>query len=386
MSKYIRVMMLAGAALLSSTMAEAKSKAGPESAACKAELKVMKTADGTEFVRTPDACFAGLPDWNFKPRYVTIDGLRQAYVDEGPRNGKVILMLHGQPSWSYLHRFMIRDLSKMGYRVIAMDNLGFGRSDKPVSMDYHTFQTQLKRTVGFMDALKLQKINLFGQDWGSLIGLYAAGGDLQRFDRIMIGNGGLAEFNDKADIPKDKAATDPFHQMLMIVPPKQPPFFDENGKLLLPPPPSGSGKVEDAFGQWIGYSMHDERFKPSLFLEALTYDALTPGERAAYDAPFPSRLAMAGPRKYPAMRNDLSGIARARMDALETYQRPFITIFGGNDPGLIGEGDARNWMHNKIPGAKGQPHHTFRDASHFVQDDKGPEIAKLIDAFIKANP
>ena len=353
--------------------------------ACSAPMAEMTAPDGTRFVRTRAACFKGLPDWPFEEKSVEIDGLRQGYVDEGPRDGQVILMLHGQPSWSYLYRYMIRDLAAKGYRAIAMDHLGFGNSDKPTDLKRYSFKDHAHRLVAFMDALKLQKVTLFAQDWGSIIGLYVAGGDLNRFDRMIIGNGGLPVVKEPAAFPADIAASNAaFRQVITLVPPVQPPFFDAEGKSLLPAPPGG--KPDDLFGQWMSYAMFDESFKPSVMLEALTYKALTPEQRAAYDAPYPSRIAAGGYRTFPSLRNQLVGITEARLEALKSYKRPFLLIFGANDPGLAGEGDARAWMKDNIPGAKGQPHYTFPDASHFLQDDKGPEIAVRVDAFIKANP
>ena len=353
-------------------------------APCSAALEVMTTAEGVEYVRTPDACFENLPDWDFAARFVEIDGLRQGYVDEGPADGPVILMLHGQPSWSYLYRFMIPALAEDGYRVIAMDHLGFGTSDKPVNLEYPSFQNHADRLVAFMTALGLQDVTLFAQDWGSVIGLYVAGGDLDRFGRIVIGNGGLPVVEEPTELPENVAESNAaFHRMLSFIPDNQPPFFDAEGNSLLP---VGEGSGAEPFGQWVAYARLSEDFRPSLMVEALTFGALTDAEKAAYDAPYPSRIAMTGPRTFPGLRDDLIGITEARRDALTTYEQPFLTIFGGNDPGLVGEGDGQPWMTQNIPGAAGQPHQRLPDASHFLQDDKGPEIAEMVDASIRANP
>ncbi len=122
--------------------------------------------------RTPDSCFEGLVDWPYKPKYVEMDGLRQAYVDEGPADGEVVLLLHGQPSWSYLYRSMIPTLVKAGYRVIAMDHLGLGRSDKPTELSSYSFEDHLGRLVGLVEKLEIKNANLFAQDWGSVLGLW----------------------------------------------------------------------------------------------------------------------------------------------------------------------------------------------------------------------
>ncbi len=154
----------------------------------------MITADGVEFVRTPDACFENLPDWPYEAQYVEIDGLRQAYVDVGSGDsGETILMLHGQPSWSYLYRKMIPVLVEEGHRVIAMDHLGMGRSDKPIDPDDYTYVNHVERLETFITKLELDQgnLNLFVQDWGSLIGLQVVGTNPDWFDRLVVGNGFL---------------------------------------------------------------------------------------------------------------------------------------------------------------------------------------------------
>ena len=164
-----------GAALLLSAFSPAGPASAQDELACDAEPVVMTTADGVDFVRTPDACFDDLPDWPYEPKYVEIDGLRQAYVDEGPADGEVVLLLHGQPSWSYLYRNMIPVLADAGYRVIAMDHLGMGRSDKPTDIEAYSYLGHNERLQTFIEALELTDINLFVQDWGSLIGLRTPG-------------------------------------------------------------------------------------------------------------------------------------------------------------------------------------------------------------------
>ncbi len=172
-----------------------------------------------------------------------------------------------------------------------------------------------------------------------------------------------------------------FNQTLNFLPPIQPFLFDEDGNSLLP-----SVGVDVGFGQWIAYAMYFEDFRASTMVEALTFGALTPEEAAAYDAPFPTRITMAGPRSFPSLLNQMVGVTELAIEGLMTYEEPFLTIFGGNDPGLAGGGDAQEWMNTAIPGAAGRPHYRFRDASHFLQDDKGPEIAEMINRFIADNP
>jgi len=173
----------------------------PPEAACLGgvEVEIMTTESGVEFVRTPDACFTDLPDWPYEPQYVEIDGLRQAYVDVGSgESGETILLLHGQPSWAYLYRHMIPVLADAGHRVIAMDHVGMGRSDKPTDPDYYTYLGHTERLEAFIQELELEQENftIFVQDWGSLIGLYVIGTHPDWFDRVVVGNGFLPEFEE----------------------------------------------------------------------------------------------------------------------------------------------------------------------------------------------
>ena len=158
---------------------------------CDSEPVVLATGTGIDFVRTPDSCFDARPDCPYEARYVEIDGLRQAYVDEGPADGPVVLLLHGQPSWSYLYRKMIPVLAGAGYRVIAMDHLGRGRSDKPIDIASYSYLGHNDRLERFIEALALRDINLFVQDWESLIGMRVAGLHPEWFSRIAVDNGAL---------------------------------------------------------------------------------------------------------------------------------------------------------------------------------------------------
>jgi haloalkane dehalogenase len=148
-------------------------------------------------LRTPDSRFENLPDYDFEPNYVEIQGYRVHYVDEGPKDGEVILMLHGEPSWSYLYRKMIPIFVEAGYRAIAPDLIGFGRSDKPTSMDTHTYQFHVDTQTALVEALNLNDVTFVGQDWGGLIGLRVVAENENRFSRVAIANTGLP--NPQAD-------------------------------------------------------------------------------------------------------------------------------------------------------------------------------------------
>ncbi len=350
------------------------------------QLTVRETADGVRYVRTPDARFQDLPDWPYAPRYVEIDGLRQAYVDEGPRDGEVVLLLHGQPSWSYLYRHMIPGLVDAGYRVIAMDHLGMGRSDKPVDLDRYTFLDHVHRLEAFIEALELRGITCFVQDWGSVIGLQVVGLHPARFDRVVLGNGALPEFDAEADLyppPADRAeAVARFYKRIRRIPARQPRFYREDGSRRF----GGGGDPAAYFATWIAFSRDSLDFRASLIVEAMTWDRLEPAEKAAYDAPFPARIAMGGPRSFPGLARSLGGVTAPAWEGLSAFDKPFLTIWGGNDPGQLGQPLTQQQMIEAVPGAAGQPHARLPRASHFLQDDQGEEIARRMVAFMRANP
>jgi haloalkane dehalogenase len=349
--------------------------------ACLVEPEALTTEAGVEYVRTPEACFENLPDWPFEAKYLEIDGLRQAYVEAGPADGEPILLLHGQPSWSYLYRFMIPVLADGGYRVIAMDHVGMGRSDKPVDTEYHSFENHVDRLEAFVTELELANLTLFVQDWGATIGLYLASKQPDMFDRIVLGNGGLPVLTEPYAIPEDiEGAVASFGQTINMIPPNQPAFYDENGNSTLP----DDVEVGGGFGTWMAYAFYAEDFSAGKFVEALTYRALTPEERAAYSAPFPTRITMAGPRTFPTLINEMIGLSEPAMEQLTRFDKPFLTIFGGNEPGVPPE--AQQWFIDNVPGAAGQVHHRYPDASHFVQDDKGADIAARVNQFKADNP
>ncbi len=354
-------------------------------AGCGVEPEIRTTPAGVTFLRTPDACFDGLPGWNYEAKYVEIDGLRQAYIDEGPADADPILLLHGQPSWSYLYKDMIPGLVAGGHRVIAMDHLGMGRSDKPAELSYYSFDNHVKRLDTFTDELKLTNTTLFAQDWGSVIGLWYAADNPNKFSRYIIGNGGMPNMYKGFEVPTELTEeSKAFGEQVNLVPDQQQPFFDANGKPLL----GGAAESEaggGGFAGWAGFARNSEEFSPGKFVEALTYKPLSPQEEAAYNAPFPRREYMTGPRAFPSLLNQLSGRTDAQKAKLTKIKSPFLIIFGGNDPGLVGEGDGRPFL-KEMPGAANQPHHSYPDASHFLQADQGVDIAKRVNDFIGANP
>jgi haloalkane dehalogenase len=293
----------------------------------------------TDFLRTPDDRFEDLPDYDFAPNYVEIDGLRMHYVDEGPRDGAVVLLLHGEPSWSYLYRHMIPPLRDAGHRVIAPDLIGFGKSDKPTRKSDYTYAGHVAWMTSFIEALDLSDINLFCQDWGSLIGLRVAAENEQRFARIALGNGGL---------------------------------------------PTGDETLPKAFKIWRAFARYSPWFPIGGIVQKGTVRELTVEEVAAYDAPFPSARYKAGTRAFPQLvPSTPDDPARdANIAAWEVYKRwskPFLTTFSNRD--RITRGGEKMWQES-VPGAQGQEHTIIRNAGHFLQEDKGEELADVLIRFI----
>lgn len=291
-------------------------------------------------LRTPDARFENLPDYPFAPHYVEIAGLRMHYVDEGPDSAETVLLLHGEPSWSYLYRHMIPPLADAGLRVVAPDLIGFGRSDKPAKKDDYTYAAHVAWMQQFLTSLDLNNITLFCQDWGSLIGLRVAAENEHRFARIALGNGGL---------------------------------------------PTGDQQMPDAFMKWRTFALHSPYFPIGKLIQKATRTELSDEIVAAYDAPFPSRKYKAGARKFPALvpitpDDPASDANREAWKTFGRWEKPFLTCFSDKDP--ITRGGDKVWQQH-VPGAQGQPHTTIQDAGHFLQEDKGPELAKLLIDFIR---
>ena len=290
-------------------------------------------------VRTPDSRFESLPDYDFAPHYVDIDGMRMHYVDEGPRDGEVVLLLHGEPSWSYLYRHMIPPLRDAGLRVIAPDLIGFGKSDKPTRKTDYSYAGHVGWMTAFIEALDLSGINLFCQDWGSLIGLRVAAENEHRFARIALGNGAL---------------------------------------------PTGDQAIPKAFKIWRAFALYSPWFPIGRILQMGTVDELSAAEVAAYDAPFPSARYKAGARAFPKLApttpdDPARDANRAAWDVFRQWTKPFLTTFSNRDP--IMRGGEKVWQ-DSVPGAQGQEHVIIRNAGHFLQDDKGPELAEVLIRFI----
>ena len=297
-----------------------------------------------DILRTPEERFAQLPDYPFAPHYFsTRDGLQIHYVDEGSHLDEVVLMLHGEPSWSYLYRHMISMVSAAGYRVIAPDLIGFGKSDKPAAREDYTYQKHVDWIEEWLLDLDLQNITLFCQDWGGLIGLRMVGMHPDRFARVIAANTFL---------------------------------------------PNGKGKMPAAFEQWKNFSQTVPVFPIGKILQNATVSKLSDEVVAAYDAPFPDESFKAGARVFPALvpasADDPAIPANLKAwEVLMQWNKPFLTAFSDQDPITKG---ADAIFHKFIPGTKGQNHTTIEQGGHFLQEDQSSKLSQVILDFIQSNP
>jgi haloalkane dehalogenase len=300
-----------------------------------------------QIARTPDSRFAALPGYPFEPHYAEIQEpaapggtLRVHYLDEGPPDAAPVLLLHGEPTWSYLYRKMIPVLTAAGHRAIAPDLVGFGRSDKPTERGDYT----VARHVGWMRALlehlDLRDVTLFAQDWGGIIGMRLVAENGDRFARVMISNTGCPHPEEPTEVPQ---------QLL----------------------------------DWQKFSSTDPEFSFAKLVGGQTL-GVTEAEAAAYDAPFPDESYKAGARQFPQLipfqPDDPAGPAqREAWAALCRWEKPFLTAFSDGDPFTAG-GDLM--FQENVPGAADQRHTTIRGAGHFLQETQGEEVARVLADFI----
>ncbi|MCH7998926.1 MAG: haloalkane dehalogenase [Chloroflexi bacterium] len=295
-------------------------------------------------LRTPDERFADLHGFPFQPHYVEVpsgDGgtLRVHYLDEGPPDAAPVLLMHGEPSWAYLYRKMIPVLVDAGHRAVVPDLVGFGRSDKPARREDYTYQRHVDWMRAFLETLDLRDTTLFCQDWGGLIGLRLAAEHPDRFARIVAANTGL---------------------------------------------PTGDQTPNEAFLRWQRYSQETPEFHIGGIVNGGCATDLPSEVIAAYDAPFPDDSYKAGARVFPALvptapDDPAAEPNRKAWEALRSWEKPLLTAFSDSDPVTRG-GDRA--LQKLVPGAAGQPHTTITGAGHFLQEDKGPELAAVVVDFI----
>lgn len=298
-------------------------------------------------LRTPDAAFGDLPDYPFAPHYTEIlddasgTPLRIHYVDQGPRDAPVVLMMHGEPTWSYLYRHMIGPVAAAGYRVIAPDLVGFGKSDKPAAKSDYTYAAHVGWMRQWVEALDLTDITLACQDWGSLVGLRLVAAMPERFSGVVLSNGGLPEGG---------------------------------------PPPR-------AFAIWRAFSKWSPLFPIGKIVAKGTRRKLSPGEIAAYDAPFPDARYKAGARIFPALvpfeGNTAVPDQKRAWEVFEAWDKPFLCAFSDGDP-ITRTGETR--FIGRVPGTTGAAHRTL-SGGHFIQeDDPQGFVAAILSAARQAHP
>lgn len=295
-----------------------------------------------EILRTPEDRFADLPGFPYAPRYAdTSDGLRMAYVDEG--SGPVVLLLHGEPSWSYLYRKMVPVLVDAGFRVVAPDLIGFGRSDKPTRLEDYTYARHVEwlRSVLLEGGLGLTGITLVCQDWGGLLGLRLLAEHPDRFAGVVATNTGL---------------------------------------------PDGRHRLPDPWWRFRDFVVRTEDLPIGFLVASGCAEPLAPEVQAAYDAPFPDASYKAGARAFPDLipqtEDDPATPDNQRAwQVLSGLETPFLCAFSDQDP--ITAGSERVLM-GKIPGAQGQPHTTVEGGGHFVQEDRGPELAQVVVDWVRS--
>jgi len=291
-------------------------------------------------LRTPDDRFADLPGYPFAPHYLEVPDteggrLRIHYIDEGSPDAEPVLLMHGEPSWSYLYRKMIPPIVGAGLRAVAPDLVGFGRSDKPAARGDYTYERHVAWMQSFLDEVGVAGINLVCQDWGGLIGLRLVAANPERFSRVVAANTGL---------------------------------------------PTGDRAMGEAFLAWRQFSLDADEFNVGQIVQGGCRTALPEEVVAAYDAPFPDDSFKEGARVFPSLvpvaPDDPSAEPnRQAWEVLQRFDRPFLTAFSDGDPITRG-GDSV--FHKLIPGAKGQPHTTIEGAGHFLQEDRGEELARVV--------
>ena len=297
------------------------------------------TTTTSEIFRTPDERFAGLPGFEFAPRFIELDGLRLHYLDEGPSEGTPIVCFHGEPTWAFLYRKMVGPLVAAGHRVICPDYAGFGRSDKPTDRRWYTYERHVGLVSDLLETLDLSGATAVVQDWGGPIGLRWAVEHADRVDRLAILNTGIF-----------------------------------------------TGRVSKGFLAWRDFAEKNPDLPVGRVIQGATTSELPPEVVAGYEAPFPTAESKAGAAQFPLLvptAEDATGAEemRAVADALSRWEKPALVAFSDSDP-VFPHPKSGQVFCDRIPGAR--PQVTIAGAAHFLQEDRGEQIAEEILSFLAA--
>ena len=296
-----------------------------------------------QVLRTPEERFSVIKDYPYEPHYTEIDSLRFHHIAAGDQSAEPVLLLHGEPSWSYIYRKLIPILTAGGLYAVAPDLVGFGKSDKPAETTDYSYQRHVDWTWSWLQAQELEDVTLVCQDWGSLIGLRLVAEHGELFKRVVVSNGGL---------------------------------------------PTGDNEMPREFKVWQRYSQRSADLPISRVVQQGTTTELSEAALQAYEAPFPDASYKAGARIFPSLvptaPDDPAAPAnRAAWEVLRRFEKPFLTAFSDGDP-ITARGDLL--FRRYIPGTKGQPHTTIKGAGHFLQEDQGEIFANVILDFVQRNP
>lgn len=314
------------------------------------------------WLRTPEDRFKNLKDYPFKPNYIQLKEGRIHYIDEGKANKKTIFLFHGQPSWSYLYRHMIPLFVEAGYRVIAPDLIGFGKSDKPRTSAEHTYTAHVNWMSEFVEKLQIKHAAAFMQDWGGMIGLRVLANKPEWLDRLVVANTALAEV----------------HGLGKFILPRVLKFMERISKN----PAVETFKKKQNYGNWASYFNRSNTLEIGKIMQILTTKSLESDEMYAYDAPFPNQSLYAGPRKMPQIvATDLNEVNTA-WKTLKQWNKPVLTLFSDKDPFLAERGYDKKFQKN-FKGARHQPHTTVKNASHFLQEDQSKLLANKTILWLK---
>ena len=317
-------------------------------------------------LRTPDDRFENLEDFPFKANYLTIGDTRIHYLDEGPRNGEVIYLLHGEPAWSYLFRKMIPVLVDSGYRVIAPDMVGFGKSDKYISVEDYTHQMHVDKMTQLIVELDLNNITAHVHDWGGLVGLRVVAEEPDRFSRIIASNTSL--------IATGRGVLNDMFSFVAY------PLFKFS--IWFQGPATWEEFIGgDGFTGWIRYSKSTDNIDVGGIMQTL--GTVSASERVGYEAPYPNATYKAGAQIFPYLiPSELRKNEKAYRDVFEKWDKPFLIANSDNDP-VTSNNPRLVEMLKRVPTAE---EIVIKGPGHFIQEEAGPEYAQLIIDFINGNP